>query len=100
MKLDEKQKERLVEYFKEKFAGRPTCPLCAQNTWHAAPNMFQVHTFAPEGLAIDEPVMPLVAIQCQTCSNVQFFSALAMRILPREVPEQLAPEEAGKETEN
>lgn len=75
MPLDQAQTQYVHDWLRKAGSGA-ACPVCLSSNL-AVPGVFAVADVQSSAPAVG-PVSPLVAIVCQSCGHVRFFSAMLM----------------------
>lgn len=89
MKLDDKQREKLLKHLQEKWKPPATCPVCKSNTWDVSKEIYELREFQGGGLVLGgSPIVPLVPVTCTTCGNTVLLNALVAGVAIKEVPHE------------
>jgi len=81
MPLDEKQKQHLLDFLKEKIPTLDPCPLCKKKQWTLSDTVWEMKEFRREGLVIGGPIYPVISITCGNCGNTHFLNAVVAGIM-------------------
>lgn len=79
MKLSDEQIQQVLEHFDEE-VGYYACPVCDGESGSVDAQVYIAHEFKPLNGMPDGEGMALVAIVCDTCGHVSFFSAEALGV--------------------
>jgi hypothetical protein len=79
-KLSEADTNKIISYLKEKWAGRP-CPMCQTGNWVVQDSCFQIMTYHSGNLVLGGPVIPLIPITCNNCSNTILLNAILAGVI-------------------
>ena len=81
MKLDEKQRDKLVKFLQEKWKPPASCTVCRSNTWDVSKEIYELREFQGGGLVVGPgPIVPVVPVTCTTCGNTVLLNALVAGI--------------------
>jgi hypothetical protein len=85
-KLSEADTTKIVDYLKDKWKGRP-CPMCQSGGWIVQDSCFQLMTYHSGNIILGGPVIPLIPIICNNCSNTVLINAILVGVInPEEKP--------------
>lgn len=82
-RLTEQEQKKAINWLHTRAKGGGRCLLCDNNTWSIIDAFTAVVVYSETALILEQTV-PLVGFVCNHCANVQFFSAVAMGLLPSE----------------
>ncbi|AMV12876.1 hypothetical protein SDA97_05340 [Legionella pneumophila serogroup 1] len=92
-KLSKDEGEKLVLYLKEKWKGK-SCPMCQTGNWIVQGNCFQLTEYNANAFVIGGPVIPIIPVICNNCSNTLLINALLAHVV---APNDKTPLEQGQE---
>ncbi|WP_115702568.1 hypothetical protein [Legionella sainthelensi] len=79
--LSKEEADKLVSYLKEKWNGK-SCPMCLSGNWIVQDNCFQLTQYNAHSFVIGGPVIPIIPVICNNCSNTLLINALLAGIIP------------------
>lgn len=79
-KLSKYEGEKLISYLKEKWKGK-SCPMCQTGNWIVQDSCFQLTEYNTDAFVIGGPVIPIIPVVCNNCSNTLLISALLAGII-------------------
>lgn len=75
MKLNNKQKEILVEKLKKTVPMQ--CYICSSNKWMINDTVFEIREFHKGSIKVGKTdVIPIISLTCSICGNMIFLNAL------------------------
>lgn len=97
MKLDDKQKERLIEYMENKWPEPQTCPICKNTEWGISDTIFEIREFFDGKMIISGTSIPLIASTCRSCGYTVLFNAIILGFVKPDEKKVVEPDK--KESE-
>ncbi len=79
-KLSEEDTKKIISYLEEKWRGRP-CPMCQSGAWSIQDSCFQLMAYHSGSFVIGGPVIPLIPIICNNCSNTVLINAILSGVI-------------------
>jgi hypothetical protein len=99
-KLSEADANKIIDYLKQKWQGRP-CPMCQTANWVVQGSCFQLMTYHSGNIVLGGPVIPVIPITCNNCSNTILINAILTGIIkPSEEAKVDKPEESADKMDN
>lgn len=92
-KLNKEEADKLVAYLKEKWKGK-SCPMCQTGNWIVQDNCFQITQYNAVAFVIGGPVIPIIPVICNNCSNTLLINAILAGVI---TPKEKIPPEQNKD---
>lgn len=95
-KFTETEIAKIVSFLKEKWGGR-ICPLCQSGGWIVQDSCFQLMTYNSGGIVLGGPVIPVIPVTCNNCSNTVLINAILAGVVnPNDKPSTESAEDKPK----
>ncbi len=80
--MEIKDRNKFLEFLKEKWQGRP-CPMCQVGNWSVQEKIFELREFHGGGLQLvaGSPILPIIPITCDNCGNTILVNAIVSRVV-------------------
>jgi hypothetical protein len=83
MRLNEDQKQLVLEHLKKYWPDPQPCPVCRNEIWTLTDTVYEMREYYSGNLVVGGSIFPVVSVTCSTCGNSLFFNAIAIGILPK-----------------
>ena len=75
--------EKVLEWINNNWVGSKECQICGQIDWVIMEEIWQMGHFVEGKLFSSGPILPLVALMCNSCGYTIFFNAIAVKAVKR-----------------